>query len=779
MTKKHFLLLPAMALALSANASILADNPAISSNTSIEVEENAKKRYTLNGHVLDAETGEHIPFATVMIAGTNHVTLCDEHGHFTITRVPEGHYTITAKYVGYSANSKEIDVAEAMERRITLSLETSTLAAEEVVVTANRYATKKREAAVVVNVMGDKTFENRAAVTPAEVLDFQPGLRMEYNCGNCGVPQLRINGLEGQYSQVLLDGRAIFSSLGMVYGLEQMPTSMIERVEVIRGGGSALYGANAIGGIVNIITKEPTRSSFEISNQTMSMGWVAPDITTSINGSIVSDDLRTGLSIFGMIRDRKEYDRNGDSFSEIPMLGNETIGLRGYQKIGSSSKITIEYHRINEDRRGGNMFDRPAHEADIAEQLAHQINTGSIAWDFVKGNNTVSVYTGLQQIYRDSYFGAGQDLNAYGNTEDLTVNSGAQWNHSFEKLWFMPATLTLGADFKYNNLHDQMLGYGRNLKQITNAAGFFAQNDWTNDKWTILLGARIDKHNLIDKPIVSPRATLRFAANDDISLRAGYARGYRAPQAYDEDLHVEAVGGAVSLIQLAPGLKPEYSNTLNLSFDYFKQLNNWQVNFMVEGFFTQLTDVFALRELGYDAEGNLLLERYNASGAEVAGINFETRASFKRTLDIQAGFTIQQSKYTENVSWSDNPALTSQDRMFRSPDNYGYLTVDYRPWERFLVNTSLVYTGSMLVQHAAGYIAEDSQTTTQEFYDLGIRLAYDIPLKSDLNLEISGGVKNIFDQFQPDLDAGLDKDAGYIYGPVLPRSFFVGVKFSF
>lgn len=85
-------------------------------------------------------------------------------------------------------------------------------------------------------------------------MNFQSGLRVETNCGNCGTTQLRINGLEGQYSQVLLDSRPIFSSLASVYGLEQLPVAMIERVEVIRGGGSALFGANAIGGVVNIIT---------------------------------------------------------------------------------------------------------------------------------------------------------------------------------------------------------------------------------------------------------------------------------------------------------------------------------------------------------------------------------------------------------------------------------------------------------------------------------------------------------------------------------------------
>lgn len=133
-------------------------------------------------------------------------------------------------------------------------------------------------------------------------MNFQSGLRVENNCGNCGTTQLRINGLEGQYSQVLLDSRPIFSSLASVYGLEQLPVAMIERVEVIRGGGSALFGANAIGGVVNIITKEPLYNSVTLANTTNISEDGTADFNTSLNGSFVSDDYKTGVYLFGMIR---------------------------------------------------------------------------------------------------------------------------------------------------------------------------------------------------------------------------------------------------------------------------------------------------------------------------------------------------------------------------------------------------------------------------------------------------------------------------------------------
>ena len=157
-----------------------------------------------------------------------------------------------------------------------------------------------------------------------------------------------------------------------MYGLEQLPVSMIERVEVIRGGGSALFGANAIGGVVNIITKEPQRNSLALSNTTNLLEGGAADFNTALNGSFVSDDYRAGVYLFGMVRDRDSYDRNGDGFSDIPALNTETAGFRAYYKLSPYMRLTAEYHHIHEFRRGGNALNRPPHMADIAEQARPQ-----------------------------------------------------------------------------------------------------------------------------------------------------------------------------------------------------------------------------------------------------------------------------------------------------------------------------------------------------------------------------------------------------------------------
>ena len=278
--------------------------------------------------------------------------------------------------------------------------------------------------------------------------------------------------------------------------------------------------------------------------------------------------------------------------------------------------------------------------------------------------------------------------------------------------------------------------------------------------------------------ILCPRDNLRYNPTDDVNLRLSYSSGFRAPQAFDEDLHVTAVGGDVALIQLSPSLKEEKSQSLSASADLYHRFSALQANFLVEGFYTDLRDVFLLEEIGRDEAGNLLLERRNGKGARVMGINLEGKVAYA-WWQLQAGATLQRSRYKEPEQWSDNPRIEPQKKMFRAPDCYGYFTATLTPWKRFTAALTGTYTGSMLVQHFAGYIPEDREETTPHFFDMQLKLAYDIPLWQALTLQINGGVTNLFNAYQSDFDKGADRDAGYIYGPGTPRSFFVGCKISY
>ena len=274
----------------------------------------------ITGHVVDARTGEHLAYATVTVEGTTLGLSTDATGHYFLKNLPTGSFTLVASSVGYGTARRQVETEAGKTLEVNFSLGEEALSVDEVVVSASRTERNKRYSPTIVSVVGEKLFDATASCNLAESMNFQSGLRVENNCSNCGTVQLRINGLEGQYSQILLDSRPIFSTLATVYGLEQLPASMIERVEVIRGGGSALFGANAIGGVVNIITREPQRNTVSLSGTTSILKGGSLDLGASLNGAFVSDDYRAGVYLFGMVRERDAYDRNGDGFSDIPRL---------------------------------------------------------------------------------------------------------------------------------------------------------------------------------------------------------------------------------------------------------------------------------------------------------------------------------------------------------------------------------------------------------------------------------------------------------------------------
>ncbi len=734
------------------------------------------------GHILDKDTKEHLAFISVLLKGTTIGTATDASGHYFLKNLPEGTFTLVVKSLGYKTVEQEVKLEKGKTLELNVEIEEDRIALDGVVVTANRGETTRRMAPSLVNVLEGKVFATTNSVTLGQGLNFQPGVRVETNCQNCGFQQVRINGLDGPYTQILIDSRPIFSALAGVYGLEQIPANMIERVEVMRGGGSALFGSSAIAGTINIITKEPLRNSGEVAYTLMSLGGKDDlDHHATMNASLVTENGKMGLYLFGQSRSRAGYDADGDGYTELPRLKNQTVGFRSFIKTGMYSKLTFEYHHLGEFRRGGNKLELPPFQADIAEQLEHAIDGGGLKFDLFSSDykHRLNLFASAQYTDRDSYYGTGQDPNAYGKTTDLTAMGGVQYAYSFDRLLFMPADLTVGMEYNYDHLEDRMPGYNRFTDQTVHIESAFLQNEWKNKQWSLLVGGRLDKHNMLDHVVFSPRANIRFNPIEDINIRASYSGGFRAPQVFDEDLHISAVGGDVALIQRDPNLKEETSQSLSASVDYYHRLGGVQLNLLVEGFYTDLKNVFVLEDIGQDAQGNLIRERRNGSGARVMGLSLEGRSVLTSWLQLQAGFTFQRSRYKEAEKWSDDASVSPSTEMFRTPDAYGYFTSTLTPLKRLTASLSGTYTGPMYVQHLAGYIAKDVLVRTPDFFDMNIKLAYLFPLYKEAKLEVSAGVQNLFNAYQSDFDQGPDRDAAYIYGPALPRSWFGGVKVSF
>lgn len=769
------------------------DNGCVASSVNNNAEGTKNTDANVYGHVKDAKTGEHLPYVLVQLKGTTIATTTDKTGHYFLKNLPEGTFVVEAKYLGYASQSKTINVKHDTSKELNFSLSPSDMNLDEVVVSANRNETKRRLAPNLVNVIGGKLFDITQSTCLAQGLNFQPGVRTEDDCQNCGFTQVRINGLDGHYSQILVDSRPVFSSLNGVYGLEQIPANMVDRVEVVRGGGSALFGASAIGGTINIITKEPIRNSASFGHTFMSQGGANSfDNVTTGNVSLVTDDNKAGVYAYGQTRTRQGYDHDGDGYTELPELKSQTFGLSSYLRLSPFSKLSLQYHGIHEFRRGGNKLDQIAHVANVTEQVEHNIQGGGLTYDFFSPDekNRLSAYFSFQTTARKSYYGGigegtEEDIEAaekaYGTTHDLTYVAGTQYVHSFGKLLFMPSDLTLGAEYNFDGLKDVILGYDRHFKQDVRIGSFFFQNEWKNKQWSFLLGGRLDKHNLMDHVIFSPRANLRFNPTENVNLRLTYAGGFRAPQAFDEDLHVGVVGGERLVTVLADNLKEERSNSFSLSADLYHKFGSVQTNLLIEGFYTDLNNVFALRQLDQpDAQGNTVQERYNAYGAKVLGLNIEAKAMFTRWFTLQAGITLQQSHYDKAIAWNDEVPEQKYKKMMRTPNTYGYFTSTFTPVKRFTASLTGNYTGSMLVGHSAGSgVEEPVAVNTPKFMEVNMKLAYDFPVCKYLTLQVNGGIQNITNAYQNDFDKGWNRDSSYIYGPSLPRSYFVGVKVSY
>jgi len=763
----------------------------------VSAQKKEKTDANLVGHV--TANGEHLPFATIILKGTTIGTATDETGHYRFIDLPEGEYTVRAQAVGYKSQEKKVTIVKGKTVVLKFDLQEDLIGLEQVVVSANRNEQNRKEALTVVNIISPKLYSETQSVSLGEGLNFTSGLRVENDCQNCGFSQVRMNGMDGPYSQILINSRPIFSGLAAVYGLELFPASMVERVEVVRGGGSVLYGSNAIAGTINLITKDPVKNGFEVSGSSsltgvgMSGATPAFDNNVSFNTSVVDLEAKAGVTVYGFVRDRNPFDANGDGFSEIAEISNTTVGTRAYHRTGKRGKITFDYFNIREKRRGGDEFKKPLYEANIAEAVEHNINTGALTYDqLFNGEDKLSVFASVQNVNRDSYYGAHKDPSAYGHTDDLSFATGVQLSLVRNNLLFTKGNIVTGIENTGGYLKDSKLGYydydtGKHTdntlitNQMTNTTGAFLQGEWEWEKFKASVGLRYDHFIVrdrvtttgnIDGDVLSPRITLKYNITGDIMARVSYSHGFRAPQIFNEDLHIEVSGARKVIHKNDPNLTEEKSRSLMVSLDLDIPLGNMQNEWLIEGFYTRLKDPFVNIYGEPDTTGTVIYTRTNSKdGAFVSGVNLEWNIAPKPGFIIQSGFTWQVSKYDVVYEFNEKS-------FFRTPDTYGFITVSYDVIKKLSISASGTYTGKMLVPYFGVNAPEDGELrTSKEFFDAGIKAAYNIKLNGT-TLQLSCGMKNIFNSYQTDFDSGVDRDPGYIYGPGLPRTVYFGIKFS-
>lgn len=752
-------ILPALLLLLSASA--------IAQNGSV------KGKVTANG--------APVPYANIILSNTTLGASSGRQGAFEVKNIPPGNYELVVSAIGFQTSTLKLKITADQQATVAVAMNETFAALNEVVVTGTRTSRRRLESPVAVNILDSRTFNITQSNTLSDGLCFQPGLRMETDCQTCNYSQLRMNGMGGAYSQILINSRPVFSSLMSLYGLEQIPSNMIDRVEVVKGGGSVLYGSSAIAGTVNIITKEPKKSSFTVSNNTSLVDGKVPDNFINANVTVVNEDQNAGVSFFASHRNRDAYDANGDGYSEMPKLTNNSFGFNAFLKFDPRNKLELNGWSINEERRGGNKIDEQADKADQSEYRLHNILVGGFNYEhrFRNENTSFSIYGSAQNTKRNHYTGM-DHVDGWGKTKNHSFQGGIQVNHTLNDFLGGKNTLTTGIEEQYEYTFDEIKAYDYLIDQKVNLAGAFLQSDWeVTPSFTVLSGLRVNKSNRVKEAIVTPRFSMLYKLGTTTQFRASYARGFKAPQALETDMHMAFANGGVSVIRVSPDLIAETSNSFNASADFNKANEKLIYGFTLDGFYTRLNNVFILEETGTDENGNQQLIRKNGGIATVKGVTLEGRLNYSQRFQLETGVTLQKSVYGDPVAWSAE--LPGSTKYLRTPEVYGFYTLTILPQSRFNAALSGVLTGPMDIPHFAGApgIDKDLVKRTSTFLETNLKLSYRFTLKSiGQDLQFNAGIQNIFNQYQDDFDTGKNRDSNYIYGPGRPRTFFFGFKFG-
>lgn len=735
----------------------------------------------------------------------------DGEGRITMEDLPAGNLHLHLSLLGYRPIQRALVLVPGTVEHLTIAMDPEELDLEAVTVTASRGSWSGSNSPVVVSRISSALLRATQSVNLAEGLSFSPGLRLETNCQNCGFTQVRMNGLAGPYSQILINSRPVFSAMAGVYGLELLPVNMIERVEVLRGAGSVLYGGNAIAGTINIITRPPEHDHLEAGIHQAFTGLRQPDQVVDLYAARAREDGSAGVNLFAYHRRRAPWDANGDGYSELTRLDNLSLGAEGFLLLSRQKTLRVNAYHLRESRRGGTGFDLPPHQTPLTEQLGHRVYglQASLEHQHRDLRRHWTLYGSLQHIDRDSYYGSGgrvlapgdsltesdlRALNAYGRSRDQAGILGFQYR------WQPNARLNLlgGAETPFNLVQDEMPGYARHIRQTSIATGTFVQAEaGLSPRITLQAGARADLILLRGDyrlgqfedrqsrrlPVVVPRVAMLYAFSPRWKARVSLAQGYRAPQAFDEDLHVETAGGLVRFIRLDPRLQAERSGSMTASLTHQRWSGAWRLLAVLEGFHTRLDRAFVLSDPETLPGGISVITKRNGSGALVEGLNAEFNLAWRNWLNLQSGFTLQRARYREDeVLWEsehegDGRTSVSTRNILRTPEAYGYYSLEWQPDGRWTLSLSGVFTGRMDVPHLLD--PEDGYTVIRRspvFYEQHLRLARTLTDGKGNAWTLYTGVQNLFDSYQRDLDRGAERDAGYVYGPSRPRTLFAGVR---
>jgi outer membrane receptor for ferrienterochelin and colicins len=748
----------------------------VSNDQKVSTPPPASQGATVTGRVVD-EDGKPVAAVTIRIDELTSQTLTNQEGMFRFDNLPARVLTLVVissdRY--YTGQKTTVDLSAGSPITVDIQLTQREKLRSSIVVTGTRTEHLAVDAPVRTDLIPESFLRREVKGTLAEALTASvPGVRVENNCQNCGVTAVRLNGLEGNYTQILEDGLPTMSSVSMVYALDQIPAEFLQSIEIIKGGASALYGPNAVGGVINLIRREPHRNFFRFDSQ---VGWQYGRPEQSIGLTGRTPKLPAGLLGDFYFRgiNRVAIDRDRDGFTELPKRrlfgGGGTLNHHFFQGRG---QLTFGGSALEEHRRGGDHLDLLPEETFVTEMIDSRRSSGFLRWRHSTSASTYyTLATSLSYLRRNTYYGTNFDPHAYGNTRNPLWATDAQIGHQAG-----PHTLMAGFQFWREQVQDDVPSYHRSFNQVFRNTGFYFQDEFKlKPRVTIVAGLRADKSSTLRNWAASPRGNIRIGLGDNWILRFGASTGFRAPQIFDEDLHIMAVGGEGSVIENSPKLRKEAAWSWTGALDYIRDVRGGHLQAGANFFSTNLNDVFVLEETPVPGGDFRKFLRVNGAGSHVRGVEFDLNWRINRNLVLRGGSTFQQARYQE-----PEPVFGSL-RYFRAPNRYGFASMDlFLPHDMSMFATAN-FTGSMLVPHYAGCIPEDRLQETPKFavYNIVFSRAFHLGGSSGNTRRMRWYVKvsNLFDAYQHELDRGPLRDAGYFYGPMSMRTLTLGMTMTF
>lgn len=718
----------------------------------------------LKGTIKDSD-GNPIENATVSIDGTKVAISTDNAGQFSL-HIPTGKTKLAVRAVGFLTIKKDI-VAADYQNGIEILLENDNRNLEEVVVSGTLKQVSKLDSPIPVEVFTSKFFQANPAPTIFESLQNINGVRPQINCSVCNTGDIHINGLEGPYTMVLIDGLPIVSGLSTVYGLNGIPQALIERVEIVKGPASTLYGSEAVGGLINIITKSPS-SAPTFNLETMGTSW--QEYNLDLGGKV---NVGTAQSLIGAnyFNYNNPIDKNGDNFTDVTLQQRFSVFNKWNFSRKDNKVFTLAGRYVYEDRWGGEMnWSRQYRGGN--EVYGESIYTKR--WEMM-GAYDLPTLENLTFTFSVN----GHDQNSvYGETKYLADQKIAFGQLTWRKEIQNHDILT-GLAYRYTYYNDNTAATAK--PSNTHLPGIFVQDEITlHAQHKLLLGARLD-YNSLHGTILSPRINYKWNSRDNTQvLRLGVGNGYRVANIFTED-HA-ALTGARDVIFVGD-LKPETSWNGNLNY--------------IKKFYMDGGSVFALDASAfYTYFDNKIIPDYETNVNQIIYANLDGHAVSKglslnldwaHTSGLKAmiGATVMDVYSVEN---------NIKEWQMLTEKVMGTWTIGYKLKR---ANLSIDYTGNIIgamrlpTLSVEGGIQDPRPDKSKAWSIQNIQLTKHF----NNGLEIFGGVKNLLnwtptkggieiisrahDPFERIDDPNLlPFDPSYVYGPNQGIRGFLGVRYN-